>query len=333
MNRILISITLLVVTLCGCQKRASNEIVASIDNTEISMADLDGVIEKQLHLMLQGIHILRRETLKEYINEIIIKKEAAKNNTTVSELKASIIKQKLTKEFITSRSAELNGFIPDSRDPQKGYDITTEFGYNYLLHLLKKEVINIYTDSVKTNYAITTNLPSPEKLRPSVDISDLKVNYFDHNKKGVSLILVGNYGCESCKSSLELVNRIYAKHKKRVSYGYVFFDAIPSLPALAADAAAAQNKFREMHHALYNSRVNIYDSTHIKRLAETLNLNIQEFNESIASEQLKKTIEKNIETLNTQGVYATPSLIINGKIFMPPFKEVELNDYVERLLE
>jgi len=82
--------------------------------------------------------------------------------------------------------------------------------------------------------------------------------------------------------------------------------------AEAAEAAGLQNKFWEMHDLLYEHQDEL-DENNLGYFAETLNLNIDKFENDRNSSGVASKIESDFESGIRSGVNGTPTFFINDK--------------------
>lgn len=120
----------------------------------------------------------------------------------------------------------------------------------------------------------------------------------------------------------------YDKYKDQVKFGFVSFGDFPTLPALACEAAARQDKFWDFHDDIFAHK-GLADSTFIFNLAKTKNLDITQFRKDLHSSENYKKLDKTINDLVNRGVFATPTIIVNDRLVYMTNSYEELS----RLLE
>ncbi|MCS3869552.1 protein-disulfide isomerase [Chryseobacterium ginsenosidimutans] len=84
--------------------------------------------------------------------------------------------------------------------------------------------------------------------------------------------------------------------------------------ALAAEAAALQGKFWEMHDAIYENQEYLNEKF-LFELAEKLNLNLPQFKDDLEKPELAEKIDSDFKSGIISGVNGTPSFFINDKKF------------------
>jgi protein-disulfide isomerase len=85
-----------------------------------------------------------------------------------------------------------------------------------------------------------------------------------------------------------------------------------SVAAQAAEAAAAQGKFWEMHDLLYENQKNLAD-LEMTRLALRLGLEPYRFNADVSGERFARRVASDYASGLASGVTGTPTFFINGR--------------------
>lgn len=98
--------------------------------------------------------------------------------------------------------------------------------------------------------------------------------------------------------------------------------------ALAAEAAAKQDKFWEMHGLLYENQDQL-TTNFLENYAEKLHLDIEKFAKDFESPELREKIENEIESGLRSGVNGTPSFYINNEKYNEDWSE----DFLKAVLE
>lgn len=138
----------------------------------------------------------------------------------------------------------------------------------------------------------------------------------------VHIIEYGDFQCPYClKFWSETEPQLIEEY---VNTGQVFFEyrSFPIIgpesvwAAEAAYCAGDQNKFWEYHDTLFLNWTgeNIGDFTKEKLIqyAEALDLNAEEFESCLSEEKYRGRVEQDKAEAETNGVYATPTFLING---------------------
>ena len=111
-------------------------------------------------------------------------------------------------------------------------------------------------------------------------------------------------------------------------FGYTNFGSYPTISAIASESAAKQNKFWEMHDYLYS--LDYYpENKDIYKIAETINLDIETFKRDFESENIKNSIEQNLQLIINSGIYATPTVMVNNR---PAFNSSSIDEIENMIL-
>lgn len=86
------------------------------------------------------------------------------------------------------------------------------------------------------------------------------------------------------------------------------------LAARASMAAKLQGKFWEMHRALFEQHGKLDEAT-IRRIAQTIGLDMKRFNEDVSSEAVADAVAADRKQANAIGLEGTPTIYINGRLF------------------
>jgi NhaA family Na+:H+ antiporter len=121
---------------------------------------------------------------------------------------------------------------------------------------------------------------------------------------------------------------------ERVAFVYRHFPIRSSHPnaqqaAEAAEAAAAQGKFWEMHDLLYEHQGNL-DAERLTIFAEELGLDQQQFQRDIEQGKYKEKVDEDFKSGVRSGVNGTPTFYINGDRYDGPWDIESLIEEIEK---
>ena len=151
------------------------------------------------------------------------------------------------------------------------------------------------------------------KLKPPVSDKDHQTGNLD---AAVTLVEYGDYQCPHCGHAHPLLKRLLKEKGKSFRFVFRNFPLQESHPAafmaaLAAEAAARQGKFWEMHDTIFENQQDLHGSSFIK-FAEKLGLDIKTFSADWDSKDLAAKVEADFESGIRSGVNGTPSFFLNG---------------------
>lgn len=151
-------------------------------------------------------------------------------------------------------------------------------------------------------------------LHPAVSRRDHRLG--DENKAKITLVEYGDYQCAYCGQAYPVVKKIQKKfgdHLLLVFRNFPLQEVHPDAynAALAAEAAALQGKFWQMHDVLYENQESL-DWQSIARYANGTGLDLKKFETDINEGRLQQKIDGDIESGMRSGVNGTPSFYVNS---------------------
>jgi uncharacterized OsmC-like protein/predicted DsbA family dithiol-disulfide isomerase len=158
----------------------------------------------------------------------------------------------------------------------------------------------------------------PTFLAEPVSAADHARGPADPNSATVTLVEFGDFACPSCGESYGIIKALLAR---RPDLRFVF-RANPrshlfphaEIAAEAAEAAAAQGKFWEMHDLLFENQATL-SRAEISRLAGTLGLDLARFDRELDTGAHRGTVRAQEVSGWHSHVLSTPTFFINGVRF------------------
>lgn len=153
----------------------------------------------------------------------------------------------------------------------------------------------------------------------------------------VQLVEYADFECPYCGAATSIMEELREKYKNSISIVFRHFpisDHHPfaRLAAVASEAAALQNKFWEMHDALFDNQDYLSEET-IFVIARELGLDMKKFKKDMNSDVLGDKVELDFKGGLESGVEGTPTLFINGIKHIGRVTFEELSGEIEILLE
>ncbi|HEY6889891.1 MAG TPA: Na+/H+ antiporter NhaA [Solirubrobacter sp.] len=154
-----------------------------------------------------------------------------------------------------------------------------------------------------------------------VDLDDEVDDTRDHIRgrldAPVTLLEYGDFECPYCGHAAPIIRRILDKHGADVRYVFRHLpltDVHPNAQsaAEAAEAAAAQGKFWEMHDRLFTHQDALGPSD-IYRHAAALELDLNRFSDDLRRRRHAPRVAEDVRSADASGVSGTPTFFINGR--------------------
>ncbi len=132
----------------------------------------------------------------------------------------------------------------------------------------------------------------------------------------VTLVEYGDYQCPYCGAAHPVVKRLQKSLGKKLRFVFRNFPLTEAHPyalvaAEAAEAAALQGKFWEMHDFIYENQDSLEPDI-LPDWAEQVGLDVEEFGTAIGQGEITKRIKDDRLSGIRSGVNGTPCFFING---------------------
>jgi protein-disulfide isomerase len=132
----------------------------------------------------------------------------------------------------------------------------------------------------------------------------------------VTLVQYGDYECPYCGAAYPIIKQVQARMGERLRFVFRNFPITTSHPhaeqaAEAAEAAATQGRFWEMHDLLYENQERLRDQD-LRGYAETLALDLDLFDLELAEHVHAERVREDFMSGVRSGVNGTPTFYING---------------------
>ena len=132
----------------------------------------------------------------------------------------------------------------------------------------------------------------------------------------VTLVEYGDYECPHCGRAYPIIKAIQQRMGPRLRFAYRNFPLRESHPhaeqaAEAAEAAAAQGTFWEMHDRLFERQFAL-DGEYLIEYAGDLGLDVARFRNELSGGAYAPRVREDFRSGVTSGVNGTPTFFING---------------------
>lgn len=137
----------------------------------------------------------------------------------------------------------------------------------------------------------------------------------------ITLVEFSDFQCPACGAYYAPVKQLVSEFASNMTFVYRNFPLTTihqnaQIAAQAAEAAARQGKFWEMHDKLFETQNEWSTSASPKDIfagyAKTLGLNVDEFTKDIDSDAVKNKVTADVNDGNALGIDATPTFFLDG---------------------
>jgi protein-disulfide isomerase len=166
----------------------------------------------------------------------------------------------------------------------------------------------------------------------------IPVNAQDHiqglEAAPVTLVEYGDYECPHCGAAYPIIKAVQKKLGPKLRFVFRNFPLsnmhpFAELAAESAEAAGAQEKFWQMHDAIYENQDSLGEEM-LEELAKELKLDTNRFNSDINTRKYKERVRKDFMGGVKSGVNGTPSIFINGERFDESLDEETLIAFIRQ---
>lgn len=155
----------------------------------------------------------------------------------------------------------------------------------------------------------------------------------------VTLVEFSDFECAACGVYYKLVKEITGKYKHSMTFVYRNFPLTKFHPnaqiaAQAAEAAGMQGKYWDMHDLLFTKQKDWSALSTAREIfsqyAESLGLNVGQFNKDIDSDAVKNRIAADVHDGNALGINATPTFFLNNQKIENPVSLADFEAVVKK---
>ena len=153
----------------------------------------------------------------------------------------------------------------------------------------------------------------------------------------VTIVEYGDFECPNCRQAAPAVKLILEHWRGRVRLVWRHFPLEGVHPhalsaALAAEAAAAQDKFWQMHDVLLENQAHL-KTNHLRGYARRLELDSVRYEAEMEEQLYLQRVREQIEGGEQSGVRGTPTFFVNGAIQDVSFGLQALRERVAKLID
>lgn len=154
----------------------------------------------------------------------------------------------------------------------------------------------------------------------------------------VNLTEYGDFQCPACGSYYPIVKEVKEKYADQITFQFRHFPIVSSHPNAmaahrAAEAAANQGKFWEMHDLLYERQQSWTNDSNpasvFRGYAQELGLNMEQYDTDVPSRETNAVIQADIQAGKDLNVQGTPTFILDGKLIESPKSIEEFDQLIE----
>ena len=181
--------------------------------------------------------------------------------------------------------------------------------------------VRLYEDMI-SHFAPEVIVPSQVATPPDPDEQRFLVSTEDLPRKGaaeparVQIVECGDFDCPFCARARKTIDEILDRYPSQVAFYFAHkpLDFHPGAEpaARAAQAAAAQDKFWDMHDALFENG-DARTDTELTGLARRIGLDVAKFEADFEARKTADEVKRQSELCTKHEVTGTPTFFVNGR--------------------
>jgi protein-disulfide isomerase len=153
----------------------------------------------------------------------------------------------------------------------------------------------------------------------------------------VTVVEYGDFECPQCKQAVGAVKQVLARFENQVRVVFRNFPLEGVHPhalraAEAAECAAGQGRFWEMHDLLFEKQPHL-EPARLFDYARTIGLDMARFTAEMDDEIYLQRVREHQKSGEASGVRATPTFFVNGKLVDVSYGLNSLRDAVDAQLQ
>ena len=150
---------------------------------------------------------------------------------------------------------------------------------------------------------------------------DEAVDHVRGPSAGHLIVEYGDYECPYSRRAFREIQRIEGRPGAGVRFAFRHFPLTEIHPhalaaSAAAEAAALQDRFWEMHELLFHRQKALTDDD-LRKYADALGLDLDRFEEDRAGDAVRSRVDRDVRSGIASGeVHGTPTLFIDGVVHL-----------------
>jgi formate-nitrite transporter family protein len=187
----------------------------------------------------------------------------------------------------------------------------------------------------KVGVTMTQNPIPPTEQRHAIEVLDARIDHVRGPAGAPLIVEYGDYECPYSRQAYRSIERLEAQLSEGLRFAFRHFPLTEIHPhalaaAAAAEAAALQGRFWEMHSLLFRHR-SALASDDLRRYAAELGLDLAQFDRDRASAAVMRRIGRDVESGLASGeVRGTPTLFIDGVVHRGGYDALTLLEALAR---
>ena len=164
---------------------------------------------------------------------------------------------------------------------------------------------------------------------------DVQVDHVRGAADAPVILEYGDYECPYSRQAFRAIERVERELPGRIRFAFRHFPLTEIHPhalaaSAAAEAAARQDRFWEMHDLLYHRQKALEDDD-LRSYAKDLGLDVDRFDRDRADDEVRLRISRDVASGEATGVVrGTPTLFVDGVLYRGGYNPAEFIEALAR---
>ena len=301
-----------IVSTGGCNKQ-ERVILANVDGQIVYASDFEKSAAKALSEQRERLYHLQKQKLEEYVNAVILTREAKKSGISVE----TLLDRQVHSKIMPIADDEIDVFY---RSNQSRFGMDLKESREQIREFLRNKKIEaqkaLYLKSLRSSSRVETYLKAPPPFRAEIPIAGAPSKGPEYAP--VTIVKFEDYQCPFCKQIQATLTELLSQYngKIRLVHKDLPLDSIHPQARQAAEAARCADelgKFWSYHDLLYANSPNV-SQENLKSYAKQVGLDVNTFDRCLGSGRFKAPVQQDLIDGAQLGVTGTPTFFINGRV-------------------
>jgi len=285
-------------------------VLATVGGNKITLNALSERLGSRLYDLRQSVYQSEKEAIDNAINDLLLKAEAKRRNTTPDELLRAEITDKIQRpsdseieKFYQENKARINADLPSVREKIS----------EYLENRQREQLEQSLIARLRAGAAVRLLIKEPEPVAQAIDTAHSPSR--GRASASVTLVEFGDFQCPPCGQMYPVVEEALKPYGADVRFVFREFPLSihPNArkAAEAAMAANAQGRFWEYMDLLFKNQ-RALDTQSLKKYATEVGLDRKRFDAALDGGLYAAEVRHDIREGEMYRVQGTPTYFING---------------------
>lgn len=314
-----------------CEEADPKKTVAEVYGQKLTEGELNRSLSVDLFQMQKNIYNLKKRKTDEWVEKILLEKEATRKKLTLEQL----IEKEVRNKTKPVSQKDIDKFYEQNKERLPGTkEQLAERIKSFLENESRQTTYRNYVDRLKKGARVVYSLPKPEHPRIELSLTPGPTRGKENAK--VKIVEFSDFECPGCAGLVQKLDRVLKKYGGKVSLTFKAYPLSFHKKAVLAHQASLcahdQGKFWPYHDTLFKNQKAL-ERTDLEGYAEKLKFDMTKFRQCLDSGEKIAKVQKEISEGDQAGVNATPTFFVNGKIVVGDVPQDQIEELINEELK